>query len=100
MQLYKRNFEEAVSILLQSRPPCTYRALKISMQSFQWEQALDIATQYDSDLLSVLLWYRVKYLEQMKLKESNEKYKCLMRERPLISKKELSTLKEKFKVNE
>jgi hypothetical protein len=49
MFLYKRNFDEVVVILLQSRPPLTYHAIKVLIHKSQWEKNLEVALRSNKE---------------------------------------------------
>ena len=102
MHLYKRNFKEAIAILLQSRPPFTYRAIKILIQASEWETALETAmgSKQQDEFVDIVLWYRVNHLRQMERRESSVRFQSLLQQSSLLSKQELSELKSKLRITE
>mmetsp|Transcript_13658 Transcript_13658/g.20732 ORF Transcript_13658/g.20732 Transcript_13658/m.20732 type:complete len:115 (-) Transcript_13658:616-960(-) len=101
MQLYKRNIPEAIAILLQSQPPSTYRAIKILVHMFLWDEALQVATRSGEEgFVDLVLWYRSKKLRQMEKKETNSKFKSLLQKRSVISDETASNLKSKLRITE
>ena len=73
LALFKRLPEEAERILLQSSPPLVYRAIKLNLNLFRWERALDLALKYNIHLETVL-GYRQKYLDEFQREEKNQKF--------------------------
>jgi hypothetical protein len=78
MASYRRQFDEAESILLQATPPLLYRALKLNIRIHRWERAMQLALQHAQAVASgragpnavpfvdLVLWYRAKYNESIK----------------------------------
>ena len=62
LALYRRNIDEAESLLLQATPPLIYRAIKMNIRLFRWAKALDIAIKNKTHVDTVLA-YRAQYLE-------------------------------------
>ncbi|GMR32599.1 hypothetical protein PMAYCL1PPCAC_02794 [Pristionchus mayeri] len=50
-----------------------FRALMLSITTFKWDRALDIALK-NRDLLEIVFGYRQKYLQEMGRQETNEKF--------------------------
>jgi hypothetical protein len=99
MCLYKRNFDEAVAILLQSRPPLTYRAIKVLIHTSQWEKALQVALRSkEEDFINIILYYRARHLKQLAQVESKPGFQSLFQQRSVISEETLAQLKSKVRV--
>mmetsp|Transcript_24926 Transcript_24926/g.44327 ORF Transcript_24926/g.44327 Transcript_24926/m.44327 type:complete len:775 (+) Transcript_24926:94-2418(+) len=73
LALYRRCPDEAESILLQARPPLTYRAIKMNIRLFRWGRALELAVKSRSHVDTVL-GYRQKYLDQFGKKETDKRF--------------------------
>lgn len=101
MLLYNRRPADAVSVLLQARPPLTYRAIKIFVRLFRWNKALEIAIRTGkSEYTDIVIWYRVQYLFNLKLQENNPSFKKLLGHRPVLSRNEFLELKQQIKADE
>lgn len=74
--LYKRRTTEAVSILLQAKPPQIYRAIKVYVRLFRFQEALDIALKCNKHI-NIVLWYRMKYLQFFKKAETCPRFRQL-----------------------
>eukprot|EP00957_Ditylum_brightwellii_P154965 11795389-Ditylum_brightwellii.AAC.1 len=96
MLLYRRCPDEAVSILLQADPPLIYRAIKVHINSFYWEKALDLAIKRDA-YIDVVLWYRRKFLEKFHLAESDERFKKLFEKYGALDEDRIKKVKEEAK---
>lgn len=73
MALFKKNPDEAERILLQASPPLTYRAIKLNIELYRWNRALDLAVKYRTHLDTVL-GYRQKFLNKFNKVENDNKY--------------------------
>lgn len=86
--------------MLQHSPPFTYHAIKILIHSFQWERALDIATNAGDDFIDIVTWYRVNYLRQIESSESSPRFQVIIKQRGIISHDKLLDLKAKYNTEE
>ena len=92
--LYRRNVDQAIAILLQCSPPDYYRAIKTQVYLCLWVEALETAEESKEDgYIDIVLWYRSCYLRQMKKVETNPRFINLTKKRSIISKERLSQLK-------
>jgi intraflagellar transport protein 80 len=73
LALYRRAPDEAERILLQANPPLIYRAIKMNIELFRWNRALDIAMKYKVHLDTVLA-YRTRYLDDFQREEKDQKF--------------------------
>lgn len=73
LALFRRTPEEAERILLQASPPLVYRAIKLNMELFRWNRALELAIKHRTHIDTVLA-YRALYMKQMGMTESDSKY--------------------------
>lgn len=73
MALFRRSPDDAERILLQSSPPLIYRAIKMNMENFRWNRALDLAVKYRTHLDTVL-GYRQRYLKNFGKTETDSKF--------------------------
>lgn len=73
LALYRRQPDEAERILLQASPPLAYRAIKLNLNLFRWNRALDLAIKHKVHIETVLA-YRQKYLQSFEREESNQKF--------------------------
>lgn len=73
MALFKRAPDEAERILLQASPPLIYRAIKMNIELYRWNRALDLAVKYRTHLDTVL-GYRDRFLQRFAKKETDSKY--------------------------
>lgn len=71
LALYCKKYEEAQQILLGAR--LFYRAIKMNIKLYKWERALQIAVENRTHLDTVIA-YRMRYLQQMKREETNQKF--------------------------
>ncbi|KAL9641874.1 hypothetical protein ABK040_000254 [Willaertia magna] len=71
LALYMRNFDEAESILLQSR--LTYRAIKMNIKLYRWDRALDLARKFKTHIDTVVA-YRRKYLQETGQEETKPEF--------------------------
>lgn len=71
LALYRRRADEAEAILIQAG--LTYRAIKMNVKLFQWDRALELASNYNQHIDTVL-YYRQKYLASAKQQETNKKF--------------------------
>lgn len=69
MAVFRRQPDEAERILLQANPPLIYRAIKMNLNLFRWNRALDIALKFKSHIDTVIA-YRQLYLQEFKKKEN------------------------------
>ena len=94
--------DEAISILLQARPPLTYRAIKFNIRLFRWEKALNIAAQCGNrSMIKVVLWYRNQFLDRLDKKENNPIFQAYFGEfSELLTKEKISELKQQAKLLE
>lgn len=91
--LYRRCSDEAVSILLQARPPLLYRAIKVCIRLFQWEKALDIAVKRNS-FVEIVLWYRKRFLSDHNKVEENRRFIQLFDSYGELDKDQIQQMKE------
>ena len=75
--LLSNRIDEAEKILLQGN--LIYRAIKININLYRWDRALNLALTYGTHVDTVLA-YRTKYLEKVGLQEVNSKFVELSRE--------------------
>lgn len=75
--LLRNNVDEAENVLLQGK--LIYRAIKLNINLFRWDRALNLAYQYKVHIDTVLA-YRNQYLEKAKLEETNSKFIELAKE--------------------
>ncbi len=75
--LLSNRVDEAEKVLLQGN--LIYRAIKINIDLFRWDRALNLAITYKTHVDTVLA-YRAKYLESVNLQEVNSKFLELSRE--------------------
>lgn len=73
LALYRRQPDEAERILLQASPPLAYRAIKLNLNLFRWNRALDLAIKHKAHIDTVLA-YRQKYLQSFEREEVNQKF--------------------------
>ena len=77
MALFKRQFDDAERILLQASPPLLYRAIKMNLNLYRWNRALEIAVKHKVHVDTVV-GYRQKYLAEFEKKETNSKFLSVM----------------------
>jgi intraflagellar transport protein 80 len=75
--LLSNRIDDAEKILLQAN--LIYRAIKININLFRWDRALNLAITYKTHVDTVLA-YRQKYLESVGLQEVNSKFIELSRD--------------------
>ena len=75
--LLSNRIDEAENILLQGK--LIYRAIKININLFRWDRALNLALANKTHVDTVLA-YRKKYLDSVGLEEVNSKFLELSRE--------------------
>jgi intraflagellar transport protein 80 len=73
MSLFKRQPDEAERILLQASPPLIYRAIKMNINLYRWNRALEIALKFKSHVDTVLA-YRQQYLQEFGKTENMSKF--------------------------
>ena len=71
LALYCKKYDEAQQILLGAR--LFYRAIKMNIKLYKWERALQIAVENRTHVDTVIA-YRMRYLQQMKREETNQKF--------------------------
>lgn len=71
LALYCKKYEEAESILLSAR--LFYRAIKMNIKMYKWDRALEIATQNQTHVDTVIA-YRQRFLQQQSKTETNERF--------------------------
>jgi intraflagellar transport protein 80 len=71
--LFRRAPDEAERICLQANPPLFYRAIKINLDLFRWQRALDVALKYKVHL-DLVLAHRQVFLEEFGQIEQDSKY--------------------------
>ena len=75
--LLSNRIDEAENILIQGK--LIYRAIKININLFRWDRALNLALNFKTHIDTVL-GYRQKYLESVGLEEVNSKFIELSRD--------------------
>jgi intraflagellar transport protein 80 len=65
--------DEAERILLQASPPLIYRAIKINLNLFRWNRALDLAIKHKQHVETVLA-YRQKHLDEFERDETDQRF--------------------------
>lgn len=73
LALYRRQPDEAERILLQASPPLVYRAIKMNLNIFRWDRALELCLKHKQHLETVL-GYRQKYLDEFQREEKHQKF--------------------------
>mmetsp|Transcript_10057 Transcript_10057/g.15347 ORF Transcript_10057/g.15347 Transcript_10057/m.15347 type:complete len:300 (-) Transcript_10057:36-935(-) len=71
LALYCKKYSEAESILLQAR--LFYRAIKMNIKLYKWDRALEIATQNQTHVDTVVA-YRERFLQGQTRQETNERF--------------------------
>lgn len=71
LAMYCKKYAEAENILLRAK--LYYRAIKMNIKLFKWEQALEIAVKNKTHVDTVLA-YRKRYLETQGKEETNTKF--------------------------
>jgi intraflagellar transport protein 80 len=69
--LLSNKIDEAESVLINAKQ--FYRAIKLNINLFRWDRALNIALNNKTDIDTVLA-YRKKYLETANLDETNSRF--------------------------
>lgn len=96
MALYRRQPEEAERILLQASPPLIHRAIKMNLNLYRWNRALELATKYKVHIDTVL-GYRQKYLQEFNKTENLSRFNAQNQVKidwNIIEKNEMSELEE------
>jgi len=73
LALYRGKIDEAEQILLQASPPLIYRAIKMNIRLFRWNQALEIAVK-NKEHVDIVLAHRKRFLEQCDRTETDAKF--------------------------
>mmetsp|Transcript_5483 Transcript_5483/g.19072 ORF Transcript_5483/g.19072 Transcript_5483/m.19072 type:complete len:763 (-) Transcript_5483:1656-3944(-) len=71
LAVFRRRTDEAEAILLQAG--LTYRAIKVNLDLFNWDRALELAVNYKTHVDTVL-WTRSTYLKAAGRPESNKRF--------------------------
>ncbi|KAM8954240.1 intraflagellar transport protein 80 homolog [Pelodytes ibericus] len=71
IQLLSGNFQDAEATLLQAG--LVYQAIQLSIDSYNWERALELAVKHKTHVDTVLA-YRQKYLDDFSKKEINKRF--------------------------
>eukprot|EP01062_Namystynia_karyoxenos_P073527 TRINITY_DN70329_c0_g1_i1.p1 TRINITY_DN70329_c0_g1~~TRINITY_DN70329_c0_g1_i1.p1 ORF type:complete len:771 (+),score=329.83 TRINITY_DN70329_c0_g1_i1:99-2411(+) len=74
LALFQRRLDEAEQILLQAG--LHYRAIRMHLKLFNWDRALDLASQYKTHVDTVLA-FRQNYLSQFGKVETQQKFKAM-----------------------
>uniref|UniRef100_A0A7S2PKR8 IFT80/172/WDR35 TPR domain-containing protein n=2 Tax=Leptocylindrus danicus TaxID=163516 RepID=A0A7S2PKR8_9STRA len=106
--LYKKcDPEQAISILLQAKPPLIYRAIKVNIRLHRWEKALELAVKSaksaKESFICVVLWYRQKFLDaQMKTiaEDDSRNFRTYFEKFPSIDEQHVRLLRENARVQE
>lgn len=75
--LLSNKIDEAENVLIQGK--LYYRAIKMNINLFRWDRALNLAINYRIHIDTVLA-YRKKYLDSVNLEETNSKFLELAKE--------------------
>jgi len=89
--LLSNKIEEAESVLVQGK--LFYRAIKLNVNLFRWDKALNLALTHKQHIDTVLA-YRQKYLSSVSLEETNSKFMELAKEIVIDWEKIKSKIKE------
>eukprot|EP00814_Leptocylindrus_danicus_P006452 CAMPEP_0116007142 /NCGR_PEP_ID=MMETSP0321-20121206/2126_1 /TAXON_ID=163516 /ORGANISM="Leptocylindrus danicus var. danicus, Strain B650" /LENGTH=793 /DNA_ID=CAMNT_0003475787 /DNA_START=88 /DNA_END=2469 /DNA_ORIENTATION=+ len=108
LMLYKKcDPEQAISILLQAKPPLIYRAIKVNIRLHRWEKALELAVKSaksaKESFICVVLWYRQKFLDaQMKTiaEDDSRNFRTYFEKFPSIDEQHVRLLRENARVQE
>jgi hypothetical protein len=85
MALLRHHPDEAERILLQASPPLLYRAVKLNIDLYRWNRALDLAVKQKVHVDTVLA-YRQRHLDAFERTESLPKFQQLSKQvRPTYS---------------
>jgi len=79
MALLRHHPDEAERILLQASPPLLYRAVKLNIDLYRWNRALDLAVKQKVHVDTVLA-YRQKYLDSFERTENLPKFQQLSKQ--------------------
>jgi hypothetical protein len=81
MALLRHHPDEAERILLQASPPLLYRAIKLNIDLYRWNRALDLAVKQKVHVDTVLA-YRQRHLDAFERTESLPKFQQLSKQVP------------------
>jgi len=93
MFLYRKCPDEAISILLNAKPPLIYSAIKVYIRLFKWKQALDLALKKNA-YIEIVLWYRHEYLIDFQKVEKDDLFLALNKKYGTLSENEIKKKKE------
>lgn len=79
MALLRHHPDEAERILLQASPPLLYRAVKLNIDLYRWNRALDLAVKHKVHMDTVLA-YRQRHLDAFDRTESLPKFQQLSKQ--------------------
>lgn len=79
MALLRHHPDEAERILLQASPPLLYRAVKLNIDLYRWNRALDLAVKQKVHVDTVLA-YRQRHLDAFERTESLPKFQQLSKQ--------------------
>jgi len=88
-----------VAILLQASPSQIYRAIKVYVSLFKFEEAFDIALKCNKHV-DIVLWYRMKYLQKYKRTETNPRFRQLFEKYPVLEDEIISASRKRAKAAE
>lgn len=71
--LFKRLPDEAERLLLQANPPLIQQAIRLNIELFRWNRALELALKHRVSVDAVLA-YRMQYLDEFGQSEHDAKY--------------------------
>ena len=83
MALLRHHPDEAERILLQASPPLLYRAIKLNIDLYRWNRALDLAVKQKVHVDTVLA-YRQRHLDAFERTESLPKFQQLSKQVPTV----------------
>ena len=83
MALLRHHPDEAERILLQASPPLLYRAIKLNIDLYRWNRALDLAVKQKVHVDTVLA-YRQRHLDAFERAESLPKFQQLSKQVPTV----------------
>jgi hypothetical protein len=81
MALLRHHPDEAERILLQASPPLLYRAVKLNIDLYRWNRALDLAVKQKVHVDTVLA-YRQRHLDAFDRTENLPKFQQLSKQVP------------------
>ena len=84
LALFRHHPDEAERILLQATPPLSYRAIKLNINLFRWNRALDLAIKHKIHIDTVLA-YRQKYLDKFERVENIPKFQQYFKQVLILS---------------